>query len=102
MVYTGCFTREPPACGTKPVGEALTWATVRLRECRHIRADRIQVKMRMQTGQFLQVLVMRLCLLYLSVLWERILCLTGEHCPSLVSQDRDMQMPPVSNMTWTC
>lgn len=66
---------------------------IRLRECRHIRADRIQVKMRMQTGQFMQVLVTRLCLLYLSVLWERLLCLTGEHCPYLVSQDRDMQMP---------
>lgn len=56
MVYTGFFTREPPTWGTKHVGEALTWATIRLREYRDIGVDRIQVEIRMQIGQFMQAL----------------------------------------------
>lgn len=54
----------------KPTGEALTQATIRLKEYRHVRIYKI-----MKIGIFNKSYVQKLCQLYLNILWEWLLCL---------------------------
>lgn len=59
-------------------------ATIRLREYRNANIDRIKVEVWTKIGMFKQTHEKESCLLYLNVLWERTLCLTGEHLFYLV------------------
>lgn len=52
----------------KPTGEALLWASIRFREYRNGRVDRIEVDVWMKIRLFKQTLCEEVCLLYLNVL----------------------------------
>lgn len=66
--------RAPETVVPKPIDRPLTWATIRLRKCKHAKVDRS-----VKSGKFEQCYVEGLCQHCLNVSWECMLGLANSH-----------------------